>query len=120
MQPANAPSPQIDDVFRALSDPTRRAIVERLAERSASVSELAAPFNMSLPAIYQHLQILRDSGLIQTVKAGRIRNCRLEPRVLRRAEDWLSERARAVGAPPRRANVLRTLRLAVDVSAHQL
>lgn len=92
MQSANASNAQIDNLFRALGDPTRRAMIERLAERSASVSELAAPFNMSLPAIYQHLQILRDAGLIQTVKTGRIRTCRLEARMLRRAEEWLSER----------------------------
>lgn len=92
MQSANDSSAQIDNVFRALADPTRRAIIERLADSPASVSELAAPFDMSLPAIYQHLQMLRDAGLVQTIKAGRIRTCRLEVRVLRGAEDWLSER----------------------------
>jgi len=92
MQSANASGAQIDNVFRALSDPTRRAIIERLADSPVSVSELAAPFDMSLPAIYQHLQILRDAGLVQTVKAGRIRTCRLEVRILRRAEVWLFER----------------------------
>jgi DNA-binding transcriptional ArsR family regulator len=92
MQSANASSAQIDNVFRALADPTRRAIIERLADSPASVSELAAPFDMSLPAIYQHLQMLRDAGLVQTTKAGRVRTCRLEVRVLRDAEGWLSAR----------------------------
>ena len=85
-------SSRIDDVFRALGDPTRRRIIERLADRPASVSELAAPFDMSLPAIHQHLQVLREAGLVQTVKAGRIRTCRLEVRTLREAESWLSAR----------------------------
>lgn len=92
MHSANASSAQIDNVFRALGDPTRRAIIERLADSPASVSELAAPFDMSLPGIYQHLQILREAGLVQTIKAGRVRTCRLEARALRRAENWLSER----------------------------
>src|SRR5713226_3387819 len=76
MQSANASSAQIDNVFRALADPTRRAIIERLADSPASVSELAMPFDMSLPAIYQHLQMLRDAGLVETIKAGRVRTCR--------------------------------------------
>ena len=92
MQSAHPSSAQIDNVFRALADPTRRAIIERLADSPASVSELAAPFEMSLPAIYQHLQMLRDAGLVRTTKTGRIRNCRLEVRMLRGVEDWLSER----------------------------
>jgi DNA-binding transcriptional ArsR family regulator len=92
MQSGNASSVQIDNVFRALGDPTRRAIIERLADSAVSVSELAAPFDMSLPAVYQHLQILCDAGLVQTVKTGRIRTCRLEVRILRSVEVWLSER----------------------------
>src|SRR5258706_16061408 len=92
MRSASISSSQLDHVFRALGDPTRQAIIERLAHSPASVSELRAPFEMSLPAIYQHLQILRDAGLVQTIKAGRVRTCRLEVRALRRAEDWLSRR----------------------------
>jgi DNA-binding transcriptional ArsR family regulator len=88
----NAGGPTVDDVFRALGDPTRRAIIERLSRSAASVSELAAPFDMSLPAIHQHIEILRDAGLVQTVKLGRIRTCRLDTRVLRRTEEWLSQR----------------------------
>lgn len=93
MPPADASSAQMDNVFRALADSTRRAIIERLADSPASVSELAAPFDMSLPAIYQHLQMLRAAGLVQTIKAGRVRTCRLEVRALRGAEGWLSERS---------------------------
>jgi DNA-binding transcriptional ArsR family regulator len=83
---------EIDEVFRALSDPTRRAIVDRLAVGSATVSDLAEPFQMSLPAIYQHLQLLEGADLITTAKEGRVRTCRLNTRALKAAEDWLSRR----------------------------
>lgn len=82
----------IDDVFRALSDPTRRAIVDRLSLGEATVTDLAAPFDMSLPAIHQHLQLLEGSGLIASAKEGRVRTCRLNVRALQQAEDWLSRR----------------------------
>jgi DNA-binding transcriptional ArsR family regulator len=82
---------QIDEIFHALGDPTRRAIIERLAARPASVSDLAAPFGMSLPGIHQHLQILRNAGLVQTIKSGRVRTCRLEARTLHEAEGWLAK-----------------------------
>lgn len=92
MPTSTASTFQIDDVFRALSDPTRCAIVERLSSSPASVSELAGPFRMSLPAIHQHLQVLRNAGLVQTVKTGRIRTCRLGVVTLLEAESWLSAR----------------------------
>ena len=92
MPSENISSAQIDNVFQALGDPTRRAIVERLVDSPATVSELAAPFDMSLPGVYQHLQILREAGLVQTIKVGRIRTCRLDARALHHAENWLSER----------------------------
>jgi DNA-binding transcriptional ArsR family regulator len=92
MPTSTASTFQIDDVFHALSDPTRRAIVERLSSSPASVSELAAPFRMSLPAIHQHLQVLRNAGLVHTVKTGRIRTCRLGVATLLEAESWLSAR----------------------------
>ena len=82
----------LDRVFRAIADPTRRAIVDRLAEGEASVSELARPFDMSLPAIHQHLRLLEESGVVVTAKTGRVRTCRLDPKVLRRAEDWFARR----------------------------
>ena len=79
----------LDDAFRALADPTRRAIVARLASGHASVSDLAAPLPMSLPAVHQHLQVLARSGLITWEKHGRVRWCRLEARRLRAVEEWI-------------------------------
>ena len=83
---------QLDLVFQALSDPTRRTLVERLSRGPASVSELARPLTMSLPAVMQHLQILETSGLIRTEKSGRVRTCRIEATGLRTAEHWIAER----------------------------
>ena len=82
----------LDRVFRAIADPTRRAIVDRLAEGEASLTELARPFDMSLPAVHQHLSLLEESGVVVTSKEGRVRTCRLDPRVLRKAEDWFARR----------------------------
>lgn len=82
----------IDRVFHALADPTRRLMVERLGQGPASVSELAKPFAMSLPAVVQHLQVLEASGLVLSEKAGRVRTCRIAPEVLGTAEHWLQER----------------------------
>jgi len=82
----------LDRVFRAIADPTRRAIVDRLAEGEASLTELAKPFDMSLPAVHQHLRLLEESGVIVTSKQGRVRTCRLDPKVLRRAEEWFARR----------------------------
>jgi DNA-binding transcriptional ArsR family regulator len=84
-------SPTLDGVFQALADPTRRSIVERLSRGSASVSELARPFALSLPAVVQHLQVLETSGLVRSEKVGRVRTCRIEPRALSQAEHWISE-----------------------------
>jgi DNA-binding transcriptional ArsR family regulator len=82
---------QLDDAFRALADPTRRAMVERLSRGPVAVSELAQPLPMSLAAVVQHVQILEDSGVIRTEKIGRVRTCRLEPRGLEGAERWLGK-----------------------------
>jgi DNA-binding transcriptional ArsR family regulator len=82
----------LDRVFRALADPSRRGMVERLCRGPASVGELARPLPMSLAAVVQHLQVLEDSGLVRSEKVGRVRTCRIEPTALRRAEDWISER----------------------------
>lgn len=79
-------------VFQALADPTRRLIVERLTRGPASVSELAGPHDMSLPAVVQHLQMLEASGLVRSEKIGRVRTCRIEPKVLSVAEQWLTHR----------------------------
>ena len=82
----------LDRVFQALSDPSRRAIVDRLSRGDASVSELARPLAMSLAAVVQHIQLLEASGLIRTQKTGRVRNCHLDRDVLSQAETWLSQR----------------------------
>jgi DNA-binding transcriptional ArsR family regulator len=78
--------------FRALGDPTRRAIVERLSRAPASVSELAKPLPMSLPAVHQHLQILHAAGLMAWEKKGRVRWCRLEAKRLATAAEWITAR----------------------------
>lgn len=82
----------LDLIFHALADPARRVMVERLSRGPASVRELAAPFDMSLSAVLQHLHFLEASGLVRTEKAGRIRTCHIEPQVLRSAEQWFAER----------------------------
>jgi DNA-binding transcriptional ArsR family regulator len=82
----------LDLLFRALADPTRRVMVDRLSRGPASVSELAQPLAMSLPAVVQHLQILEASGLVRSEKVGRVRTCRLEPSALQLAEQWIAER----------------------------
>jgi DNA-binding transcriptional ArsR family regulator len=83
---------EVDRVFQALADPSRRVIVERLSRGSASVSELARPLPMSLPAVVQHLQVLETSGLVRSEKIGRVRTCRLEPAALRPVEQWVGAR----------------------------
>lgn len=82
----------IDRVFHALGDPTRRAIVERLSEGPMSASRLAAPLNITVAAVVQHLQLLEKSGLVRTTKTGRVRTCRIEPAGLSAAERWIGER----------------------------
>src|SRR4051812_46773045 len=82
----------LDHMFQALADPTRRQMVERLSRGPASVSELARPFAMSLPAVVQHLQVLESSGLVRSEKVGRVRTCRIDPEALRTAERWISDR----------------------------
>ncbi|MCW5773018.1 MAG: winged helix-turn-helix transcriptional regulator [Rhodospirillaceae bacterium] len=85
----------LNRVFGALADPTRRAIVERLGRGPASVSELARPLRMSLPAVVQHLALLEESGLVASRKVGRVRTCRLEAKRLDAAQAWLArQRAR--------------------------
>ncbi len=79
-------------VFHALADPTRRLLLERLTLGPASVSELARPLAMSLPAVVQHLQLLEASGLVRTEKIGRVRTCHIETAPLRSAERWIGER----------------------------
>ena len=85
-------SVEIDRVFHALGDPTRRAIMEKLSEGPISVSRLAKPLSITLAAVVQHLQVLEKSGLVHTEKAGRVRTCRMEPKGLSVAEQWIGDR----------------------------
>ncbi|NKS66684.1 metalloregulator ArsR/SmtB family transcription factor [Rhodococcus hoagii] len=85
-------SAPLDGVFHALSDPSRRGMVERLSRGPASVSQLAAPLDMSLPAVVQHLQVLEASGLVRSEKVGRTRTCHLVPDALDGAGQWIAQR----------------------------
>jgi DNA-binding transcriptional ArsR family regulator len=86
------PELNLDRIFRALADPGRRRMLERLSEGPASVGELGKPMAMSLAAVLQHVQILEGSGLVQSRKLGRTRTCSLNAPTLRSAERWISER----------------------------
>lgn len=83
---------QLDKAFAALSDPARRAMVERLASGPATVSELAAPLPMSLAGAMLHLKVLEEAGLVSSEKKGRVRTCRVDPAMLSAAERWVAER----------------------------
>jgi len=85
-------SKQLDMAFHALSDATRRGILDHLSRGSASVSDLAKPYDTSLSAIHQHVQVLEASGLVVTEKRGRVRECRISSEAVLRVEIWLSER----------------------------
>jgi DNA-binding transcriptional ArsR family regulator len=82
----------LDRLFHALSDPTRRKMVERLVRAPASVSDLAAPLDMTLAAVVQHVQVLETCGVVSTEKVGRVRMCRVEPKALSAAEKWFRDR----------------------------
>ena len=84
--------PNIDRIFHALGDPTRRAMMEKLSQGPMSVSRLAEPFDMTLAAVVQHLQVLEECGLVQTEKVGRVRSCRIEPTGLDAMEQWIRDR----------------------------
>jgi len=91
LQTTNPSLPPIDGIFRALADPTRRRVVERLNRSPASVSELAQPFEMALPSFIEHLRVLEGCGLVRSQKIGRIRTYELAPEPLKLAENWLAE-----------------------------
>jgi DNA-binding transcriptional ArsR family regulator len=93
----------LDQSFHALADGNRRAIVARLTRGAASVSELAAPLDVSLPTVLQHLDVLQRSGLVRSEKVGRVRTCGLEPGPLRAVEHWIAEHR---GTWERRLDVL--------------
>ncbi|MFG6487542.1 ArsR/SmtB family transcription factor [Roseateles sp. BYS78W] len=84
-------SASLDSIFRALADPTRRAIVERLGRGPATVTELAQPFAMALPSLMKHVGVLEETGLIRSEKAGRVRTCVLQRQRLGAVEQWLGE-----------------------------
>ena len=84
--------PSLDLMFQALADPTRRMMVDRLSRGPASVSELAKPFDMSLQAVVQHLQVLEQSGRVRTEKVGRVRTCTIDPGAMSLAEKWINDR----------------------------
>ena len=85
-------NPNLDLMFLALGDPSRRTMVQRLSQGPASVSELAKPLKMSLPGVVQHLHVLEASGLVTSEKVGRVRTCRLETKTMQLAERWIAER----------------------------
>jgi DNA-binding transcriptional ArsR family regulator len=104
-------SARLDLAFQALADPTRRGMLARLSRGPASVSELARPLPISLPAVLQHLQALEASGLVRSEKSGRVRTCRLEPKALASAESWIAEqRALWEGRLDRLEDYLETLK----------
>jgi DNA-binding transcriptional ArsR family regulator len=84
----------VDDILHALADPTRRVIIEQLGQGAASVSDLATPLPMSMPAVMQHLKVLEDVGLVRSEKVGRVRTCHLEVAMLTTVQDWIAERKR--------------------------
>lgn len=81
----------LDEAFHALSDPTRRSVIQRLISGPATVKELSEPFSMGLPSFMKHIKVLEKSGLISSQKTGRTRTCQIEPIQLTAAEQWLSE-----------------------------
>jgi DNA-binding transcriptional ArsR family regulator len=93
--PGAGAAPPVGRVFHALADRTRIAMVERLSHGPASVSEIARPLSISLPAVLQHLAVLEVDGLVSSQKVGRVRTCRIEPAALRAAGDWVAERRAA-------------------------
>ncbi|MEM9786363.1 MAG: metalloregulator ArsR/SmtB family transcription factor [Pseudomonadota bacterium] len=81
---------QLDSFFGAMADPTRRAVIERLASGPASVSELHKPHDMALPTFMRHLKVLEDTGIVRSIKKGRVRTCHIEAGPLIEAQGWLA------------------------------
>ena len=106
----------IDDSFRALAEPTRRALVERLTQGPASVSDLAKPFAMTLAAVVQHLQVLEASGFVRSEKIGRVRTCRLEQGGFAPLANWIAARRMLM---ERRFDRLGVLLAAEETAAEQ-
>jgi DNA-binding transcriptional ArsR family regulator len=87
-------SPTLDRVFHCLSNPTRRQVIEQLSAGPASMTELAAPFDMALPSFMQHLQVLEDAGLVSSTKTGRVRTFEINPPAILLADNWLDVQRR--------------------------
>jgi len=87
---ANNQTP-LDSVFHALADPTRRAVIQQLGQGTATISELAEPFDMALPSFMKHISVLEASGLIGSKKVGRVRTCKIRPKKLATAEKWMNQ-----------------------------
>ena len=92
MTGSNLDLPNLDLMFQALADPSRRTMVERLSRGPASVSQLAEPLDMSLPAVVQHLQVLEAASLVRSEKIGRVRSCTLDTAAMSQAERWINDR----------------------------
>jgi DNA-binding transcriptional ArsR family regulator len=88
------PEPGLDSIFSALADPVRRRVTEELTTGEKTMSELAEPFDISMPAVMKHIAVLERSGIVLTEKRGRVRYCRLQPERLGDAERWLAETSR--------------------------
>ena len=87
----------LNDVYRALADPTRRAVLKQLTKGKATCSELAEPFDMALPSFMQHIDMLEDHGLIRSKKSGRVRTCEVAPGRLKAAKAWITELQKLAG-----------------------
>lgn len=92
LKPVLNQAASLDRMFQALADPTRRVMLERLSRGPASVTALAKPLTISLPAVLQHLHVLEASGVVRSEKVGRVRTCRIEPAALRTVERWVAGR----------------------------
>lgn len=92
----------LESVFRALTDPTRRAVLARLTTGPSGIGELAGPFDIALPSFLQHVQMLEHCGLVRTQKQGRVRICRIEPGRIAEAEHWLSQQRQLREGQPAR------------------
>ncbi len=87
----NLSDTRLNQIFHALADPTRRAVIEQLSKNAASVSELAGPFDMALPSFLQHLKVLEASGLVRSTKKGRVRTVAIEPKAIKQVGAWLEK-----------------------------
>ena len=102
----NYQSDPLSQTFQALADPTRRAILARLASGETSIGELAGPFDMSLPAVSKHVKVLENAGLLRRERDGRIHRCHLDPGPMKEVSDWIDHYRQLLGGPVRGARQL--------------